>query len=126
MQLVGVTTQKHLASLHPEAAIEIDNLQRVLSESSVDAALLDLCSRYFRAALRDDSGGGMPSAESSLEEDCLAVCEQFMVSVSTLSGEQMAALARHMSADDLYNLMYAIYLIEMSQRLELTLEGVLQ
>jgi len=31
-----------------------------------------------------------------------------------------------LSTDDVYNLMYAIYLIEMSKRLDLTLDRVLQ
>ena len=49
-----------------------------------------------------------------------------MVSVANMTDEQVALLSRHLSADDVYNLMYAIYLLEMSERLKLVLKGVLQ
>ena len=48
-----------------------------------------------------------------------------MISVADIREEQIAALRSHLSTDDVYNLMSAIYLIEMSRRLDHTLERVL-
>ncbi len=125
MHLINPATRRRLESLHPEVATEIANLERVLDDSSLDPNLLTLVGDYFDTALREESWTP-PDSLGELEADCLAVCEQFMVSVSDLNESQMAALARHLGPDDLYNLMYAIYLIEMSKRLDLTLERTLQ
>ncbi len=125
MQLVNPDTRSTLQAHHPEALGELDRLADAIDSTGLDADLLALCQSFFAASLRGerfDAGREL----SDLESDCLAVCEQFMVSVSTLSDDQVASLARHLSADDLYQLMYAIYLLEMSERLGLTLKGVLQ
>ena len=125
MNLVSSETQERLAAYHPQAAVEIDKLQRVLADSSLDPGLLTLCSDYFNAELRD--GTWMPPRPlSELESACLDVCEQFMVSVSDVRDDQIDGLSKHLTADELYNLMYAIYLIELSIRLDLTLERVLK
>ena len=125
MQLVNPETRTTLELHHPEAVTELGRLEETLDGSSLDPALLDLCQRYFATSL----AGGTWSADrdmTELESDCIRVCEQFMVSVASMTDEQVAALSRHLSADDVYNLMYAIYLIEMSERLRLVLKGVLQ
>ena len=125
MQLVNSESRLTLQAHHPEALQELDRLANTLDNTGLEASLLDLCQSFFAATLRGDTWS--PGRElSELESDCLAVCEQFSVSVSSMSDEQLAALARHMSPDQLYNLMYAIYLVEMSERLNLTLKGVLQ
>ena len=125
MQLVNSESRATLQAHHPEALQELDRLADTLDDTGLDPALLDMCQTFFATTLR---GGNWHAgrALSDLETDCLSVCEQFSVSVSSMSDEQLAALARHMSPDQLYNLMYAIYLIEMSERLHLTLKGVLQ
>ena len=123
--LVSPDTQHHLQSKHPEAATELDKLRQVLEDSSLDARLLALCGDYIEATLRE-SKWTPPDSTSELESACLAVCEQFMSSVANISEEQIAALRQHLSTDEVYNLMYAIYLIEMSKRLDLTFERVLQ
>lgn len=124
MKLVNIETRQRLETHHPEAAAEIANLEQVLDDTALDASLLALCSDYFEAAL-----GGRewvrPDPLTCLEAACLDVCEQFMLSVSDIRDEQIAALREHLSADDVYVLMSAIYLIEMSKRLDLTLERVL-
>ncbi|MDJ0940349.1 MAG: hypothetical protein QNJ00_11360 [Woeseiaceae bacterium] len=125
MNLVSEATRQRLAAHHPEAATEIGNLEAVLDGTSLDAGLLELCSRFFETSMRGDEWLP-PESLTALETACLAVCEQFMVSVSGISDEQIAALNEHLNADDVYNLMSAIYLVEMSKRLDLTLEQVLQ
>ena len=125
MQLVNSESRLTLQAHHPEALQELDRLANTLDNTGLEASLLDLCQSFFAATLRGDTWSSGREL-SELESDCLAVCEQFSVSVSSMSDEQLAALARHMSPDQLYNLMYAIYLVEMSERLNLTLKGVLQ
>ena len=125
MQLVTEETRSTLQQHHPEALQELDHLAASLDASSIDPELMELCRAFFASSLRGDAFS--PNRElSELETDCLAMCEQFMVSVSTMSEEQVAALARHLGADDLYVLMYAVYLLEMSERLNLMLKGMMQ
>ena len=125
MQLIDTQARDTLREHHPEVATELDNLQRCLSEQALDPALLKLCSDFFEANLRNQSWSP-PDSLSDLEVACLDVCEQFMVSVSNVTDQQVAALSEHLTADQLYNLMYGIYLIEASKRLELMLGRVLQ
>ena len=125
MNLVSEPLRQRLETHHPQAIAELDKLGRILDATSLDPALLTLCSDYFAAALRDQQWAPSKSL-TELETACIDVCEQFMVSVSAMTDLQIAALNRHLSADDVYNLMSAIYLIEMSQRLDLTLARVLQ
>ncbi len=125
MQLLNPEARSTLEMHHPEALSELDRLTNTLDGSSLDPALLELCQSYFRTSLAGQTWSAKRDL-SDLESDCIKVCEQFMVSVASMSDEQLAALSRHMSADDVYNLMYAIYVLEMSERLKLVLKGVLQ
>lgn len=124
LNLPNVATRQRLQVHHPEAASEIDNLQRVLADASINADLLELCAAYFDVALAGQEWSP-PAPLSDLEQACIDVCEQFMISVSDIREEQIALLRRHLTTDDVYNLMSAIYLIEMSKRLDLTLERVI-
>ncbi len=124
MNLVTPDTRLRLRSHHPEAIREIENLERVLDETALDPALLSFCGDFFNASLRGQDWS-MPANASDIEKACLDVCEQFSASVSDVRDEQIAALGAHLATDDVYNLMYAIYLIEMSRRLDITLERAL-
>lgn len=124
MQLITPATRQRLSGVHPEVATELRRLESTLDDSALAPQLLQLISDFFDAEFGDRVWG--PSANpTALERSTLDVCEQFMVSVADVSDAQVAALAAHMSPDELYNLMYAIYLIEMSKRLDITLERVL-
>ena len=124
MYLTNAATRRHLEAHHPEAAGEIRNLERVLTESGLDADLLEQCAIYYDTRLGDEPWTP-PDSLSELEQACIDVCEQFMISVSDIRDEHIESLRRHLSTDEVYNLMSAIYLIEMSRRLDLTLERVL-
>ena len=125
MMLVRPDTQRRLQTHHPEVAAELDKLGQVLDGTGLNAQLLALCGDYIESNLSNREWAP-PKSPGALEAACLDVCEQFMISVSDMREEQIAALRRHLSTDDVYNLMYAIYLIEMSKRLDLTLDRVLQ
>ncbi len=124
MRLINSATRERLQAFHPEAAGEIANLEKVLDDTSLDPGLLALCADYFDTVL---SGGiwQSPPSLSELETACLRVCAQFSVSVSDMRDTHIEPLRKHLNADDVYNLMSAIYLIEMSKRLDLTLAKVL-
>lgn len=124
MQLVANHTQERLETLHPEAASEIGNLERTISNCGVDPGLLALCQEFFHAELNGNAWE--PARELTvLESACVKLCEQFSVSVANLEADHVAPLAAELDADQLYNLMSAIYLIEASTRLEVTLGRVL-
>lgn len=125
MNLIRPDTQQHLQNFHPEVAAQLDNLGQVLDGTGLDAGLLQLCGDFIESNLSNKKWVP-PESLPELETACLEVCDQFMTSVSGIGEEQIAALRRHLSTDDVYNLMYAIYLIEMSKRLDLTLNRVLQ
>jgi hypothetical protein len=122
--LTNAATRRHLEAHHPEAVGEIRNLEGILTVSGLDTDLLALCANYFDARLADEPWTP-PNPLSELEQSCIDVCEQFMISVSDIREEHIVSLRRHLSTDEVYNLMSAIYLIEMSRRLDLTLERVL-
>ena len=124
MRLINIATRERLAAHHPEAATEIANLESVLDDTSLDPDLLELCANYFETTLAGNTWQSPPSL-SELETACLGVCEQFTVSVSDMREEHIEPLRQHLNADDVYNFMSAVYLIEMSRRLDLTLERVL-
>ena len=125
MHLIKPETRRHLQGSHPQVATELGNLSQILDRTALDEGLLSLCGDYFEAALRgQDWAPQKPLTE--FESACLDVCAQFMLSVANVNDEHIAALSRHRSADDVYNLMCAIYLIEASKRLDLTLERMLR
>lgn len=121
MNLVSDATRSNLAQYHPEVVSELTRLEGLLSDGDVDQSLLQLCSDYIRASLTNTQ---RPESESagSLEQACLAFCDQFMVSVANVSDQQITALGEHLSTDTVYNFINAVYLIEMSHRLDLALE----
>lgn len=124
MHLINTATRQRLEALHPEAATEIANLELVLDSSALNQDVLTLCADYVDATLAGDAWEA-PASAGDLGNACLDVCEQFMISVADIREEQIRALRNHLTTDDVYNLMSAIYLIEMSRRLDHTLERVL-
>ena len=124
MNLVSDSTRQVLSTEHAEAAGAIANLEQVLDETPLDGNLLAVCSDYFEHALRGEPWEPVETITGA-QAAVLEVCEQFMVSVSGIRPEQIAALEQYFDADTVYNLMSAIYLIEMSKRLDVTLERVL-
>ena len=107
MNLITEATRERLLANHPEAAGEIGKLEGILDETGLSAELLALCFDYFDTTLR----GGVwsrPESMSDLEAAVIYVYEQFMISVSGIQDEQIAALNAHLGADDVYNAMSSI------------------
>ncbi len=125
MNLVNSNTQDVLARFNPDAKQALETLEHHLDDSSLGKDLLSLCSEYIDATLRG-SDWTAPTGLSDLASASLALCEQFMISVAHVTDAHIAAVRAHLTTDEVYNLLYAIYLIEGGKRLDLTLEGALQ
>ena len=124
MELITTAARTRLGALHPEALAELTHLEQALDATPLDAALLSLTQDYVAAYLRQ-AEWPLPPTLSARDRACLAYAEQFMLSVSTLEDAQVSVLRDHMSPDEIYLYANAVYLIEMSRRLDLTLEAVL-
>ena len=113
-----------LHALQPAAASELKNIES-MSEAVTDPALLDLCSGYTEAALacRDwqPPAGGL----SEREQAFIDFTEQFVTSVSTLGHAAVNRLLDFATADEVYAFVHALYVRDMSLRLEMVGREVL-
>lgn len=125
MQLISNQTRQQLNALHSEAARELAELETTLGGCGVDTRLLALCGDFFDAEL-DGRTWTPPRKLTDLESGCIELCKQFTASVSDMRSDQVAPLAAKLDPDQLYNLMSAIYLVESSKRLDMTLSQVLE
>ncbi|MEL6215360.1 MAG: hypothetical protein AAFQ99_06765 [Pseudomonadota bacterium] len=124
MDLVSTASKDRLARLHGEAATELENLERALDDVPIPVDLLRLTDRFVDVSLRGEQWQP-PESMTPIEKACLDYCGQFMASVASIEDAQVAALREHLSPDQVYLYANAVYLIEMSKRLDLTLEAVL-
>ena len=62
---------------------------------------------------------------SPLERAALGFTEQFVLSVSTVTDEQVEALRAHLDDEAVYNFAAALYLVEMTERLKLVSRAVI-
>ncbi|MEL6300925.1 MAG: hypothetical protein AAFV47_06990 [Pseudomonadota bacterium] len=124
MNLLSPESRDRLARLHSEATTELENLERALDDVPIPVDLLRLTDRFFDVNLRGEQWQP-PESMTPVEIACLDYCEQFMSSVANIEDAQVAALREHLSPDQVYLYANAVYLIEMSKRLDLTLEAVL-
>ena len=112
-----------LTRFHPEIG---ERLQAACQQVDrvVDKELLALCMDCIDAVLAQRSWQP-PHSLNDRERAFTAFAEQFATSVSTLSGEQVAALRPYASADDIYNFASALYLRDMARRLDIVAERIL-
>jgi hypothetical protein len=113
-----------LQTLQPDIASQLDNIMQ-LAPKATDASLLDLCSGYIDAALRHRHWSPPERALTEREQAFIAFTEQFTSSVGTMSDQQVERLLRFASADEVYAFINAIYVTDMSRRLELVAGRVL-
>ena len=124
MQLINDATRARLMRLQPEAAAKLAQVEQAIDDTALDPALLALAGAFIEASLRGDDWQG-PAEPTDLERACLAFCDQFVASVANVTDEQVDALRAHLSPDSVYLFSNAVYLIDLSKRLELTLEAAL-
>jgi alkylhydroperoxidase family enzyme len=117
---------------HPEGAKELERLNAA-AWASADPALLELCRLRIaqmlnngvalagvdEAKLAELDRWEVSTAFTDAERAFLAFTEQFVISVSSVTQEQVDALLEYASPEDVRSFTAALYAVELSQRLDL-------
>jgi len=122
--MLSTAVADRLETLQPAAFAELTTITR-LAEQATDPKLLKLCAGYIEAALRCADWQPPTEGLSPREKAFIAFTEQFVTSVSTLEASQVSGLLEHASADEVYGFVHALYVIDMSLRLEIVGREVL-
>jgi alkylhydroperoxidase family enzyme len=122
--MLSTNTLTRLQALQPDITSQLENIIQ-LAPKATDASLLALCSDYIDAALRRQHWSPPERALTDREQAFIAFTEQFTSSVGTMSDEQVDRLLQFSSADEVYAFINAIYVTDMSLRLELVAGSVL-
>jgi alkylhydroperoxidase family enzyme len=135
------TTFDRLQELSPGPAAELARLNAAAWEAT-DPRLLELCRRRLKAMLGDCSRAGEDAARArelgldprklealerwagsdeftAAERAHLAFTEQFVTSVSAVSDEHVEDLLRHGDMRSVYDFVSALYVVELTERLDL-------
>jgi len=135
------TTFDRLSELNPATAAELARVNDAAWEGT-DPVLLELCARRIGAMLGDEPSadrdnaraGGLALDERKLaalecwetsdlftprERAHLAFTEQFVTSVAGMTDEHVQALLEHGDARAVYDFASALYVVELTQRLDL-------
>lgn len=106
-----------LEALHPEVISEMRTVLQ-LAHDTTDPALLELCAGYIDAALNNRLWQP-PHELTEKEKAFIAFTEQFVTSVSTMQDVQVQRLLEHASADEVYAFVNALYVTDMTSRLDI-------
>jgi hypothetical protein len=113
-----------LEILQPNIASELSAMID-LAQKSTDTQLLELCKSYIDAALLQQHWHQPERPLTDKEQAFITFTEQFVSSVGTMSDEQVELILQFASADEVYNFVNAIYVTDLSRRLELVIGRVL-
>jgi hypothetical protein len=113
-----------IRELQPATGAELENLERTAWDA-VDKDLLQLC-RDRAVAMHRGDDGNYPENPDERERAYIDFTEQFVTSVSSVSEQQIDDLIRHSSPDEVFAFVYALYVVEMSARVDFVAEGVLR
>ena len=113
-----------IRELHPAGGEALENLERA-SWEAVDPDLLRLCRDHAAAMLRGEDADPSPEL-GARERAYLEFTEQFVVSVSSVSEQQVNALLDHSSPDEVYAFAYALYAQELNERVGIVAAEVLR
>jgi hypothetical protein len=121
--VISEPVMKRLASLHPEGAAQLARINQLVLEAT-DPALLELCAGCIDSLLQDNAWVP-PHPLTSRQQAFIAFTEQFATSVSTLTDAQVARLLESASEDEVYGFVNALYVLDMSRRLDLVVGRIL-
>lgn len=113
-----------LRPLHPEVFGKLETIVD-LSMRVTDPELLALCSSNIRAALLCKDWEVPAGGLSDKEKAFIAFTEQFAMSVSTMSRDQVERLLDFATPDEVYAFVHALYVNDMRLRLEIVAGEVL-
>ncbi len=122
--MLSTDTFTRLEKLQPAITAQLHNVMQLTTEAT-DENLLQLCASYIDAALRNQNWKPPERVLTEKEHAFIAFTEQFTSSVSTMSDEQVENLLQFATADEVYAFINAIYVTDMSLRLELVAGRVL-
>jgi hypothetical protein len=121
--MISEPVRKRLASLHPEASAQLARINQLALEAT-DPDLLDLCTGCIDSLLQEKSWVP-PHPLTPREQAFTAFTEQFATSVSSLTDAQVARLLEFDSEDEVYAFVNALYVADMSRRLDLVAGRIL-
>ena len=113
-----------LEALQPEIAGELNTISAMAREAT-DPELLSLCAGYVEAALRCQDWSPPERGLSDREQAFIDFTEQFVTSVGTISDDQVSRLLEFSDADQVYGFVHALYVTDMSLRLDMVGKEVL-
>jgi hypothetical protein len=101
----------------PELLAGLTNVD-LAARAAVAADVLDVCEERIAALLGMDAieRSGQPTAE---QHACLAFTDQFVIDVSAMTDELVAAVANELGADGLVNFVNALLVVEQRLRAQL-------
>lgn len=134
-----------VAEYAPDAAAHLTKV-KALSASVIDPVVLELVRLRIATLLGNDSGlavgtpeslvGGLVDAKiaalsqwptsplfSATDRACLALAEQFVIDVSGVTDQDVSAVLEALGPAGLYGFVQALYIFDMTQRLEMSLEA---
>jgi hypothetical protein len=122
--MLSTDTFTRLENLQPAITAKLRKVIQLTTEAA-EPNLLKLCRTYIDAALRNQNWNPPERDLTEKEQAFIDFTEQFTSSVGTMSDEQVEILLRFGSADEVYSFVNAIYVTDMSLRLELVARRVL-
>lgn len=108
--------QQQLERLQPECAGQLKRINQLAVEVA-DKKLLDLCSGFLETMF-DNRSWQPPRALTEREKAFVNFTEQFALSVSSVDDQLVAELLKFADADEVYNFTNALYVTDMTLRLQ--------
>lgn len=122
--MLSTQVAQRLASLAPEPAAALQNIS-AMAQQVTDPALLALCSGYIDAALHCRDWEPPAAGLTAKEQAFIAFSEKFATSVSSIGSADVARLLEFGTADEVYAFVHALYVADMSRRLDIVGREVL-
>ena len=107
-----------LEDLQPDALAAFD-AARARAAELIDPGLLRAVRERITATLEGPSAPDRNCEASAREIDCLALVDQMLIDVSSMSDETVAAASRHFAVGGLWDFVAAAYLMEASIRVDI-------
>ena len=122
--MLSTEVSQRLAALAPEPAAALHNIS-AMARQVADPALLALCADYIDAALQCRDWQPPGETLTAKQQAFIAFTEKFVTAVSGIGNADVARLLEFATADEVYAFVHALYVADMSRRLEIVGREVL-
>ena len=123
--MISRKSLQHIEELHAPIAKQLKTLIS-LAEDQIDPDLLRLTVACIDAGLLFKSREPGAHLLTGKEKAWAEFADQFVISVSAINDSHVEAISEGVTADEVYVLAHALYVIDMSRRLDMVLEKVLK